>query len=305
MARPPASGLLRLIGRFALVLVALIVIAALVVYAQSERRLSSRSLAFARPPRADVLGDTARGRHLLTTVSACAYCHGPDLGGAVVADDPVFRAAAPNLTRGQGGRAATLSDADFELAIRHGVRPNGRALLLMPSEAYIHLSDADVAAIVAYLRVAPPVDRDVGLSKLGPLGRVLFVTHKFNEVAADRIELAKMTPRTEPTPAADDTLGTGRYIADIAGCTGCHTPSLRGRSDQIGPPGTPLPTNITPSGIGHWTEADFVAALRMGKRPDGRPINTFMPWEKYAGMTDFELHALWRYLRTVPGGAAT
>jgi hypothetical protein len=54
------------------------------------------------------------------------------------------------------------------------------------------------------------------------------------------------------------------------------------------------------TGIGAWTEADFVRAMRVGKRPDGSAINTFMPWEIFRGMTDDELNAIWLYLRSVP-----
>jgi hypothetical protein len=67
-----------------------------------------------------------------------------------------------------------------------------------------------------------------------------------------------------------------------------------------GPPGLPPASNLTPAGIGAWTEADFVRALREGKRPDGSPLNEFMPWKVFRGMTDAEYHALWLYLRSVP-----
>ena len=68
-------------------------------------------------------------------------------------------------------------------------------------------------------------------------------------------------------------------------------------------PGTPPDwkpaANITPAGVGHYTEADFFRALREGKRPGGAPIDPFMPFEYTRNLTDDEIRALWLYLRTV------
>jgi hypothetical protein len=67
-----------------------------------------------------------------------------------------------------------------------------------------------------------------------------------------------------------------------------------------GPPDLPLASNLTPSGIGRWTEADFTRAMREGKRPDGTTLDAFMPWEVFRNMSDSDLHALWLYLQSVP-----
>lgn len=66
------------------------------------------------------------------------------------------------------------------------------------------------------------------------------------------------------------------------------------------PPGTPPAANLTPAGIGNWTEADFFHAIRTGKRPDGSVLNSFMPWATFRNMTDDELRALWLYVRSLP-----
>ena len=70
----------------------------------------------------------------------------------------------------------------------------------------------------------------------------------------------------------------GQYLATAAGCAGCHTeekkdavPFAGGRALKT-PFGTFYGPNITPhpqSGIGGWSEADFMKALREGTRPDG------------------------------------
>jgi mono/diheme cytochrome c family protein len=98
---------------------------------------------------------------------------------------------------------------------------------------------------------------------------------------------------------ADTTAAYGKYIADIAGCHGCHGYGLSG-GRVAGPPGLPPASNLTPAGIGSWTEVDLTRAMREGKRPDGSQLNEFMPWKVFRGMTDAEIHAMWLYLRSVP-----
>jgi hypothetical protein len=65
----------------------------------------------------------------------------------------------------------------------------------------------------------------------------------------------------------------------------------------------PYPANLTPdgaTGLGDWTEADFIRALREGKRPDGSSLSPQMPWMAFGQMNDTELKALWLYLQSVP-----
>lgn len=81
---------------------------------------------------------------------------------------------------------------------------------------------------------------------------------------------------------------------------GCHGPTLSGGPIPGAPPDWPPARNITPdeaTGIGGWTEADFVRAMREGKRPDGSSIAEVMPWRAYAAMRDDDLKALWLFLR--------
>lgn len=78
--------------------------------------------------------------------SMCTHCHGEDLAGKIILDDPsVGYVAASNLTPGKGGAGSEFSDADWVLALRHGVDPEGRALLAMPSGSYYYLSDYDLS----------------------------------------------------------------------------------------------------------------------------------------------------------------
>ena len=293
-------ALLRWIGRVATAFLVLIVVLAGVVYAASERKLRTRYDTSVDP--VSVPSDSAsraRGEHLVRNVIDCTLCHGEDLGGAVYSSSPALGTiAGPNLTHGKGGVPADYTDEDYLRAIRRGVKRDGRSLIVMPSEVFTHISQEDMGAVLAYLKSAPPVDREVPKSGFGPVGRALLAAGKMNILVAGKTK--RLTP-----PASvprDTTPAYGKYLADIGGCHGCHGFGLSG-GRVAGPPDLPPASNLTPAGIGHWQEADFVRALREGKRPDGTSLDEFMPWRVFRGMTDAEIHALWLYLRTVPARA--
>ena len=78
-------------------------------------------------------------------------------------------------------------------------------------------------------------------------------------------------------------------------CRNCHGATLAGGPIAEAPPGTVPASDLTPGGIaGMYTEAQFVAELRTGRRPGGAPLNEFMPWRYVGQLTDAELHAVWR-----------
>ncbi|MDR7543935.1 MAG: c-type cytochrome [Armatimonadota bacterium] len=279
-------------------LVVVLVVAASLVYIVSERRLNQRYAV--TPAAVSVPADAAsiqRGRHVALVLAKCGDCHGEDLGGLIVVDAPLFRIVGPNLTAGRGGVGARLTDADWLRAIRHGVGRDGRALLSMPSEDYFHMSETDLAAVVAYARSVPPVDRVLPASQLRFLGRVLLVLGRLPVPAAAVIEHS--APFVPPVPEGA-TLEYGRYLA-LVGCHGCHGPGLSGGRVPGAPREFPPASNITPAGaIGQWTEADFFRLMREGQRPDGAEVHPFMPIRATAQMTDVEIRALWMYLRSVP-----
>jgi cytochrome c553 len=238
----------------------------------------------------------ARGAHL-SRIATCVLCHGEDLGGAVFSDNALLGTmAGPNLTSGRAPSLPQLSDSDFVRAIRHGVRRDGTSLIVMPSEVFVRLSEPDLAAIIAYVKQAPPVIREVPRSHFGPLGRALLAAGKLNILVADKTPAIPLSPGVPPGATAE----YGRYLADVTGCHGCHGFGLSG-GKVAGPPGLPPASNLTPSGkLPKWSEGDFAKALREGRRPDGTTINEFMPWQVYKYMTDDEVRAIWLYLRSVP-----
>ena len=295
--------LLRWLARIILVLIAVTAIFLGYVYWRSGATLAQRIVvnesALAVPAGTDAV---ARGERLATT-HGCTDCHDQDLGGRTVLDQaPVGRLAAPNLTRGKGGVGARLDAAAIEHAVRHGIGTDGRILLFMPSFDYAILADADVADIIAYVQARPGVDREMPASAYGPVLRSLWVLGQVPSPDALRIDQhARHAATIEAAPTAE----YGAYVS--RSCTGCHGENFSGGPIPGLPPSFPPAQNITPdtaTGIGKWSKADFYAAMREGRRPDGTAINPFMPWQAFARMSDTELDALWAFLQTKPARPA-
>jgi mono/diheme cytochrome c family protein len=114
---------------------------------------------------------------------------------------------------------------------------------------------------------------------------------------------------------ANDKLERGKYLATIMDCTGCHTRgALIGKPDpafalagsdigfEIPGLGYFYPPNLTPdaeTGLGKWSEAEIVAAVRNGVRPDGRQLVPIMPYMSYAALSDADAQALAAYLKSL------
>jgi mono/diheme cytochrome c family protein len=115
--------------------------------------------------------------------------------------------------------------------------------------------------------------------------------------------------------AAETPVERGRYLMNsIVACGNCHTPQspqgpipgrefAGGTPMNLGPAGIAHAPNITPdreTGIGQWTDAQLIAAIREGRRPDGSIIGPPMPIELYRDLSDEDVAALILYMRTVP-----
>jgi cytochrome c553 len=288
-------NILRFLGKLLLVLVVLAGITLALVYWRSGTLLAQHidvsEPALAIPTDAESI---ARGEHFAVT-RGCTDCHAADLGGHVVAEAlPLGRLAGPNLTTGKGG-IGPLDAVRMERAIRHGLGAGGRLLLFMPTTDFSALSDADVADLMAYVSTRPPVDREMAPPVAGPLMRVLFLLDQAPLVYALKVD-HHAAHLGAVTAAA--TAEYGSYVARA--CTGCHGEHFSGGHVPGTPPDFPDAANITPTGIGKWSKEQFLAALRQGKRPDGRTLNIFMPWKAFASMSDVEVDALWAFLQTVP-----
>jgi mono/diheme cytochrome c family protein len=108
--------------------------------------------------------------------------------------------------------------------------------------------------------------------------------------------------------AAQGDARRGEYVAKAGGCLGCHTETRAGAVPFAGgralrtPFGTFYGPNITPhaaAGIGAWSEADFVRAMREGRRPDGAHYYPAFPYASFTRISDADLRDLWGYLRSL------
>ncbi len=241
----------------------------------------------------------AHGQHLAQYVLMCAQCHGEDLGGM----DPYIEAGGvvtvntPNLTRGEGSVILDYTPADMARIIRYGVRPDGTATAIMPVQNFTGISDTDLTAVVSYLTTLKPVDRRPPESVFQPLGRVLWYFGVMDLQMTGKIDLSPNRPATTPT----EPVAHGEYLAELSGCLDCHGATLSGGPVPGAPPDMAIPKNITlhATGLQGWTRADFDKALRAGTGKDGTPLDKFMPWQSYAGLSVGEMDALWAYIQQV------
>lgn len=165
------------------------------------------------------------------------------------------------------------------------MRPNGDGLLFIPSVEFQWLSDEDLAALIAYLKSVPPVDRESTPNKVGPIARAPYLKGDLLLVPAEQVN-HEQHPAAVPMSVSVE---YGRSLANVGGCVGCHGPGLSGGTIPGTPPDWTPATNLTPAGIGHYTEEDFFRALREGKRPGNVPIDTLMPVRATKQMTDDEV----------------
>jgi mono/diheme cytochrome c family protein len=284
---------MRRLGRWVLGLLLVIAGAVAALYGYTAYRFNHRYEIASR--NLTIPTDSAaleRGHRLATTLGKCGDCHADDFGGKVFIDGmPFAYLATPNLTGGTGSQVASWSPAQWDQAIRHGIGPDQRSLVIMPSDSYQYLTDEDAAALIAYLKTLPKVDRELPARQLGPVARGLF--------AAGKLPIFEGAKVAHDSVGSRPPMGEGEYLARTTGCYGCHGPNLTGGLLPGEPPEMMVPAaNISTSGMINWTLADFATLLRTGKRPDGSQVNDRMPWKYTAAMTDGEIAALWNYLRS-------
>ena len=151
-----------------------------------------------------------RGRYLYASRS-CSYCHGAQgTGREFVNDGKGTRIVGPNIT--PAGVVARYPPEDWNSVIRHGVKPNGRPVLVMPSEDYNRFTNEDLNALVPYVRQFPPKEGEQAVVDLPHPAWVLYGLGAIPD-AASRID-HQLAP-SRPT-AAGVTLANGQYVANMA-----------------------------------------------------------------------------------------
>ncbi len=238
-----------------------------------------------------------RGKYLYLS-RGCVDCHGSQGGGRVLADDGKgLLLRGPNIAGGSPTTAGYRTE-DWVRAIRHGIKPDGRPALVMPSEDYNRLSDEDLGALIAHLRQMPPVEGGPAVLQM-PLPMRALYGLGFIQDAAERIDHS-LPP--SPPIRQEVNVAYGRYVAAM--CIGCHGAGYAGGKIPGTPPDWPAAANLTPgagSAMGAYRSADeFAAMMRSGKRPDGSAVSPVMPFTALQAMNDTDLRAMYAFLQTLP-----
>jgi len=259
--------------------ITLVVAVCVVVYAVSEYRLRQTFDIAATP--ITVPTDSAAiaaGRHIFET-RGCEGCHGPGLSGKVFFDQPwLARLIAPNVPKSIRG----YSDPELARLLRHGVRPNGQGVAVMPSSMFYHLDDEDLGALIAYVRTVPERAGDPLPSNSMRLLARLGLT--MGQYKVEPRNIAHDTPRA---PKGPDAASLGRYIA-MSSCTECHGQRLQGT-----PQGAPALVIV-----GGYTPSEFAKLMREGVPKDGKEREMMSPVarSRFSHFTDEEVAALYAYL---------
>jgi mono/diheme cytochrome c family protein len=284
--------LLRWLGIGVGAVLGLLLIALGVIYLLSQQTLNKR---YPLPQATIVVpndsASIAEGQRLATIAGCYASCHGPKGEGAILFDEPIIaRLVAPNLYRS----ARTHSDGELANIIRHGLRPDGRSVFVMPAEAFAYLNDADLGRIIAFMRSLPastgPGPKD---TSLGPLGRLGLVAGQFRMAA-------RLIAETVQLPAAASTdAATGRYISQSV-CAHCHGTDLRGRT-------TPAFASPDLKIVAAYSAEAFTRLIRTGVPLGGQRLG-MMRAESQLNLyllTDTEIASLYSYLHTLPDTTPT
>jgi mono/diheme cytochrome c family protein len=239
----------------------------------------------------NMLGDVALGERIVTVRNGCIECHGKDLGGATVINDPAFAIVnAPNITP---FKTAEWTDGEIARSIRHGIGKDGEPLLLMPSHEYFELSKSDLQAIVAYLRQIPAVERPDGGISAGPVMKMLYFAGKIPTLFPALV-IDHDAPFNEKPEESDDP-AFGKYLVETS-CTGCHGKELQGGPIVGGDPSWPPAAPITKASLSNWSLDDFRKAMKSGVNPSGKELRPPMPIALTSQLSESELIAIYSYL---------
>src|SRR3990172_1066301 len=238
----------------------------------------------------------ARGEHWVK--AECIGCHGDDLSGRVFLEAGFGYVDAKNLTPGQGGIGAEFTDQDWVRAIRHGISPEGKSLIIMPAQNTWYFSDEDLGSIIAYLKTLPPVDNVTREPSFNLLGKAMLSAGMFGNSVIVAENISHDTRPDYPPVAVSAEYGS--YLVNVSACRECHGPDLSG-GKSADPSAIPAP-NLTPGGeLIAWQTADFINTLRTGVTPFGHKLDPLqMPWEHFRYFSDNELTAIFMYLQSQP-----
>ncbi|MGB4844294.1 MAG: cytochrome C [Ferruginibacter sp.] len=266
-----------------------------------------------------------RGKYLAHHVAMCMDCHsqrdfnqfsGPVIAGSEGMGGEIFDEKldvpgviyARNITSDTVNGIGKWTDEEIIRAITRGISRNGDTLFpIMPYMSYNIMHKDDIKSIVAYIRTLKPNSNKIPERKL------------FMPISMAYPPLRSSSLDGNVKPDVSDIVKYGEYMMNNAACMDCHTPMTKEGQfimEKFMAGGWKInmssfevtAANITPdstTGIGTWTEEMFLDKFKHYRDPavvrtDPGKNNTLMPWTMYAQMDDFDIKAIYRYLRTIP-----
>ncbi|WP_456717142.1 c-type cytochrome [Bradyrhizobium sp. USDA 4353] len=233
----------------------------------------------------DQSGDPMRGEQVFLA-GDCSSCHASPgqsdrlkLGGGIALASPYGTFRAPNISSDPTDGIGAWTVKDLANALLSGVSPNGSHYYpVFPYPSFSHMSLADVADLMAYLRTLPAVHGRAPPHELDPL----FQIRRF----VGFWKLLYFRPgEIKPEPAHDPQWNRGRYLVEALGhCDECHSSrdlfgGIKDKTRFAGgqdPVGTGFYPNITPARIGHWSQSEIAEMLRSGDTPDHGRVGSSM-----------------------------
>ncbi|MFC5459128.1 c-type cytochrome [Massilia niabensis] len=291
-----------------LALLAMLAIAAALAWPREEF-IASRSPADFAPRAANI----ARGAYL-ARAGDCMACHttrgGAPYAGGRAFDTPFGRLHAPNITPEPSTGIGMWSADDFWRALHNGKSRDGRLLYpAFPYTNYTKVTRADSDALFAYMKSLPPVRQPNLPHSLD------FPYNQQLTLAGWRLLYFKPGVQA-PDPARDAPWNRGAYLVEGLGhCSACHsTRNQFGATDDtlggglIGTLGwyAPALTSNAEAGLGSWSEAHIVQLLGTGVAPGASVTGPMaeVVAQSLQHMTNEDLTAMARYLKSLPGTAA-
>jgi mono/diheme cytochrome c family protein len=272
--------------------------------------LFAYGVAQAAGPRRDYQAGS-RGEYVARAAD-CISCHSrpgaPSFSGGDALKTPFGKIFAPNITPDSTTGIGNWSEADFDRALRRGVRKDGAFLYpAMPYGSYTQMTDADAHALWIYLRGIPAVNHAT------PDNTLSFPFNIRRGIAVWQ-SLYFKPGRFAPAPDKDKAWNRGAYLVDALGhCGACHTPrnAAQALQPQFRLTGAQIEgwyaPNISSDALAKnatLTVDGLVLFFKTGNRADN--TNAIGPMRQVIHdslryLTDADLHAMATYLKDQPG----
>lgn len=257
-------------------------------------------------------GDPGRGKRIFDG-GACASCHAKPgqgdrlaLGGGMALLTPFGIFYPPNISMDRTDGIGAWSSVDIANAVVSGVSPGGKHYYpALPYVVYTHMRTEDVADLIAYMRTLPAVNGSTPPHDLPQVFKVRRAIGFWKLLYFDHRK------PIDSDPARGEAWNRGHYLVEgVSHCAQCHSAHnllnavkesarFAGGIDQTRVGFVP---NITPAGIGHWSEPDIVEALTSGWTPEGRKIGSSMAdmVVNTAALPEQDRAAIATYLKSLP-----